>query len=360
MIRNITMIALLAILLSSLASCIPKTGDTGGNYKNIPYDPGHWLVDVNDVFDGGPGKDGIPALIDPPRVVIDSIDYLNESDRVIGFKDGDEYIAYPQAILDWHEIVNDHSINAAYAVIYCPLTGTAAIWNRIMDGEETSFGVSGLLYQNNIIPYDRASNSNWSQMLFECINGPLIELEAEQLPFIECTWATWKAMYPQSKVVGRETGYNRPYGHYPYGDYKENDKVYFPLEVENTAYPRKERIHAVLDGRRMMLFDPHSYSDSLKISVNEYRNGRYLTILAPEYGIFTSYKLSESQSTLLFEAANGALPIAFRDQEGNEWDVFGEAVKGPRKGEKMEFAKQMTGYWFALSSFYQSDKKIRQ
>ncbi len=348
-----------ALSLLLLTSCVPKETGPGGNYKNVPYDPGRWLVDVEDVFDGGPGKDGIPALVNPPAVLVDSIDFLKKSDMVIGFRVDNEYIAYPQAILDWHEIINDQLGNAQYAVIYCPLTGTTAIWNRVLNGASTTFGVSGLLYQNNIIPYDRASNSNWSQMLQQCINGPLIEKIPESLPFIECSWETWKKMYPDSKVTGRNTGITRPYGNYPYGDYKVNDKVYFPLEIENTAYERKERIHAVLNGRRMMIFDPKVYSDSLRVFVNEYEGSEYLTLIAPREQIFCSYMLNENQKSLQFEALHDVLPLAFKDNEGNKWDVFGRALEGPRQGEQLEFANQMTGYWFALSSFYLVTKKVR-
>lgn len=348
-----------ALSLLLWISCVPRESGSGGNYKNVPYDPGRWLVDVEDVFDGGPGKDGIPALLNPPAVPVDSIDFLKNSDMVIGFHTGNEYIAYPQAILDWHEIINDQHGNEAYSVIYCPLTGTTTIWNRVLDGEASTFGVSGLLYQNNIIPYDRASNSNWSQMLTQCINGPLIEYIPENLPFIECSWETWKKMYPDSKVIGKNTGIARPYGTYPYGDYKENDKVYFPLEIENTAYDRKERIHAILNGRRMMIFDPKVYTDSLRVFVNEYEGKHYLTLIAPHEQIFSSYVLNENQSSLQFEALNDRLPLAYKDNEGNKWDVFGRAGEGPRQGEQLEFANQMTGYWFALSAFYLVTKKVR-
>ena len=135
--------------------------------------------------------------------------------------------------------------------------------------------------------------------------------------------------------------------------------MYFPLEIENTAYERKERIHAVLNGRRMMIFDPKVYSDSLRVFVNEYEGSEYLTLIAPREQIFCSYMLNENQKSLQFEALHDVLPLAFKDNEGNKWDVFGRALEGPRQGEQLEFANQMTGYWFALSSFYLVTKKVR-
>jgi hypothetical protein len=41
---------------------------------------------------------------------------------------------------------------------------------------------------------------------------------------LETTWKTWKGMYPDSKIMGTNTGYTRSYGIYPYGNYKTDDE----------------------------------------------------------------------------------------------------------------------------------------
>ena len=90
---------------------------------------------------------------------------------MVGVKVGDEVRAYPHLILDWHEIVNDQISSTNYALTYCPLTGSAISWNRTFGGQTTTFGVSGNLYNSNLITYDRASDSNWSQMRLLCVQG---------------------------------------------------------------------------------------------------------------------------------------------------------------------------------------------
>ena len=88
--------------------------------------------------------------------------------------------------------VNDKAV----AITYCPLTGTAIGWKGEVNGQETTFGVSGLLYNTNLIPYDRATDSNWSQMLLESVNGELINTPIETFQVIETTWGTWKEVVP--------------------------------------------------------------------------------------------------------------------------------------------------------------------
>ena len=87
------------------------------------------------------------------------------------------------------------------AITYCPLTGTGIGWNRVISGNTTTFGVSGLLFNTNLIPYDRSTDSNWSQMKLECVNGQLLGETIPTFHVVETTWKTWKTMYPNTMVV---------------------------------------------------------------------------------------------------------------------------------------------------------------
>ncbi|HKK66590.1 MAG TPA: DUF3179 domain-containing (seleno)protein, partial [Bacteroidales bacterium] len=151
-------------------------------------DDNGWLIPFAEVHDGGPGKDGIPAIDDPKFINAKEADYLNDDDLILGFADGGEVRAYPHKILDWHEIVNDDTPNHSLAVIYCPLTGTGIGWDRNVGDKKTTFGVSGLLYNSNIIPYDRATDSNWSQLLLKSVNGNLISTRPIIHNLVETSW----------------------------------------------------------------------------------------------------------------------------------------------------------------------------
>ena len=130
-----------------------------------------WLIPSGEVQDGGPGKDGIPSIDQPQFNTSEAVDFPSENDLIVGMVNDGIAKAYPHPILDWHEIVNDNIGDKAVALTYCPLTGTAIAWNRTINGETTTFGVSGKLYNSNLIPYDRATDSYWSQAKLECVNG---------------------------------------------------------------------------------------------------------------------------------------------------------------------------------------------
>ena len=135
-----------------------------------------WLIPIDEVKDGGPGKDGIPSIDSPKFVFVNDAgaEYLNGSDLVVGYVNGDVVRAYPHQILDWHEVVNDKVGNDNITISYCTLTGTAFGWKSMTNGTQSTFGVSGLLYNSNLILYDRNTDSYWSQLGLKCVNGNLI------------------------------------------------------------------------------------------------------------------------------------------------------------------------------------------
>jgi len=211
-----------------------------------------WLVPQNEVLGGGPGLDGIPSLQNPERVDIQSMygvngnNFLEEDDLVVGIRVGDEIRAYPHRVMDWHEIINDDFAEEKLALIYCPLTGTATAWNRNVNGSVTTFGVSGLLYNTNIMPFDRTTLSFWSQMRGDCINGDLIGMEVDIYPVFETSFRTWRGLFPNSEIVTTETGFQRDYTDYPYGDYRTNEQLIFPVSNLDKRLSLKERVLGVI------------------------------------------------------------------------------------------------------------------
>lgn len=206
----------------------------------------NWLVPKNEVRSGGPGKDGIPAISSPNFDVVNQASFLKNADFVIGISDGSSIKAYPHDVLDWHEIVNDGIGEIDYSLIYCPLTGSATAWDRNINGEKTTFGVSGLLYNTNIVPYDRATDSNWSQLFDASIFGELKSTKPNNYMVLETKWETWKKLYPESKIMNFDTGFGRNYGSYPYGNYREDKRLIFPVKYLDTRLHEKERVHAVI------------------------------------------------------------------------------------------------------------------
>lgn len=327
--------------------------DSDDDNDNNGNDNG-WAVSIVDIIDGGPGKDGIPALLNPEFVDVNKANYLSENDLVIGFKHGDVVKAYPHDILDWHEIVNDTLQSLKVSIIYCPLTGTGMAWNRNFLNNGTTFGVSGLLYNSNIIPYDRETNSNWSQMRLDCINGTYRGSKAILFPVIETKWKTFKEMYPNTKVLSTSTGYARNYGDYPYGNYKEpNSRLLFPVNHSDSRLPNKERVHGIINSEKVIVFRFDLFTGGTRLYEITHFGKQFVVVGNKEDNFIVSFLAkTESSGKLEFTPIYNSYPLIMKDNEGNIWDVFGEAQEGPRTGEKLITANSLIGYWFSFVAFY--------
>lgn len=349
--NNILITGIFAFMLST-SGCDTENPILGGGSNNNTNTGGDWLIPLNEVLDGGPGKDGIPALEFPPKVLVGDSDnhYLDDEDLVLGFQSDGEIIAYPHPILDWHEIVNDQVGGQAIAITYCPLTGTGIGWNRVIRGEETTFGVSGLLYNSNLIPYDRATGSNWSQIRLDCVNGSLIGDQAVVLPMIEMPWKTWKKLYPGSQVISTATGYSRNYGTYPYGSYKTSNALIFPARPSDARLQAKERVLAVIIGGHGKVYQFEKFGTELTIIKDTFQ----ATILVVA-GIRDEYMVAynaEIEVGQVLEFSAGVIEGTFIDQEGNVWNLFGQAIAGPRKGQQLKPVPSFMAYWFSIGAFY--------
>lgn len=215
-------------------------------FEDRSYLTGDWLIPSNEVHDGGPGKDGIPALSNPKMMEGKTGIYVAHDDLILGYVSGSEARAYPHKILDWHEIINDQIGGKKVVITYCPLTGTGIGWMQEATGISSTFGVSGLLYNSNLIPYDRETDSYWSQIRLDCVKGTRKGEKIQTIQLIETTWQTWYNMYPDTKVVSSNTGYSRNYDLYPYGDYKTSDQILFPVSFVDDRLHKKEIVHGVI------------------------------------------------------------------------------------------------------------------
>ncbi|MEX0771237.1 MAG: DUF3179 domain-containing protein [Balneolaceae bacterium] len=347
-------------LLFFAVSCeiVGEGGPGNGQNNRVPDISDNWIIPQEEVIDGGPGKDGIPSIDQPDFAPAGEIDYVEEQRLISAVNVGESHKAYPHQVLDWHEIVNDQIEDLSVAMTYCPLTGTGVAWDR----QNVEFGVSGLLFRGNLVPYDRQTQSRYSQMQIRGVNGPMAGTQMEALPVLQTTWETWKSMYPDSKVLTtRNTGRQYNYKSYAYGEgYLEEDSATnFPVRHKDDRLPRKKRVHGIIANRnidenadvRTYVID--RFAPGIQVIEDRISNQEFVVVGSRDKNFAMSYLREFRDGTLLqFEAVQDALPVVMKDQEGNRWDVFGYAVEGPRKGSRLNPTQSYTGYWFAWVDFF--------
>ena len=194
-------------------------------------------VPTEEILRGGPPRDGIPALTSPESVPAMESGWAGD-EIVVGVTRGGESRAYPIAILNWHELVNDTLGGEPILVSYCPLCGTAMVFDRAVGKSETLFGVSGLLYQSDLLLYDRKTESLWSQISAKAVAGPLTGKRLRVLRSMMISLSDWKERHPDTTVLSRETGHQRPYDRTPYSGYESSRDLLFPAPIDDRYHPK--------------------------------------------------------------------------------------------------------------------------
>ena len=208
------------------------------------------LVPVDEILHGGPGRDGIPSLDDPVFVKAGEAKFLSAKDRVLGIAINGVARAYPVRILNYHEIVNDSIGAEAIVVTYCPLCGSGIAFSSTINGRRLEFGVSGLLYNSDVLLYDRQSKSLWSQIKKTAVTGPMRGTKLHAIPLSHTTWRDWQTRHPNTQVLSTDTGFRRNYKVSPYGDYTRDGRLYFPVAEQNSQYRRKSTVLGLeIDGQ---------------------------------------------------------------------------------------------------------------
>ncbi len=243
------------LLSSSLFAAPVKNG----------FDLANSTIPAGKIFSGGPPRDGIPSIDKPKFIKANKADYLKDEDRILGVEIDGKARAYPIRILNWHEIVNDVHNGKPIAVTFCPLCGSGIVYNATLAGKPHKFGVSGLLYNSDVLLYDRETETLWSQILSKGISGKLVGSDLEIIPSSHTSWKAWREKHPDTEVLSTDTGSSRNYNRSPYAGYDKGRETYFPLAFRSQKYHPKERVIGVSIGEKHKVYP---FSELAKIKSN--------------------------------------------------------------------------------------------
>lgn len=305
------------------------------------------IIPFDDIKSGGPPKDGIPSIDNPKFVKAQDAQFVSDDYLVIGLSINGETKAYPLLILVWHEIVNDKFGNKPVAITYCPLCFTTQVFDRTVKGEETEFGTSGKLYNSNLVMYDRNTDSMWSQALGKAVVGELTGYELKRIPFDLAKWSDWKKLHPDTQVLSTDTGFSRPYGADPYGDYYTDSRIIFPVKNADERMHPKEIILGFEDEDS---FKAYKLSDveSQKIVNDKINEKNLVLVLVSPSNVRAFDRLVEDQ----------ILEFTFNDQNiidlqtDSHWNIDGLAISGQLKGKQLDRIAFNPGFWFEWVAFH--------
>lgn len=332
------------------------------------------LVDRYRIVSGGPPPDGIPSIDEPSFVAINSVDWLADDEPVAVLTIDGQTKIYPTQILIWHEIVNDEFNGLPIAMTYCPLCNSVVAFEATLPGPDgvdlvLDFGTSGALYQSALVMYDRQTESLWTHFDGLSVIGTLAGSKLSVLPAAMVSWDDAVAAHPDATVLDRPSGQlARPYGTVPYPNYETAppSSGYISDVVDERLEPKQRVVgidlgeHQVAVDRSAVSVSPVSTAFAVKTDSTEIivfwepgtasaLDGRAIAD-GLDVGSVGVFRAAVDGQTLSFEADRDG--VITDNQTGSTWNVRGQAVAGPLRGETLEPVAHLDTFWFAWSGYY--------
>jgi len=343
---------------------LPVESPPNGAEREFTTDFNKHSVPYGEILSGGPPKDGISPIDAPQFVPVKEAEgWLKDREPVVFVKVGDDARAYPIQILIWHEIVNDTVGGEPLIVSFCPLCNTAIAFKRTFDGQVLDFGTTGRLRYSNLIMYDRQTETWWQQATGDAIAGEHTGAQLEFYPASMISWGDFKMLYPDGKVLSRETGQTRNYGRNPYAGYDDIDQTPFlfsgttpdqlppmarvltvDLNNEAVAYPydvlsKAGLINDTVGGENIVVLWTEGTASAL--DTTNLSEGR-------DVGTAVAYARVLDGRMLTFKISDGKI---FDEQTNSEWNIFGQAVAGELTGKQLTQIVSINHFWFSWAAF---------
>lgn len=316
-------------------------------------------------------KDAIPAIVDPVfaedwsglEVSVstavggsDTIEpRLVDADEVIGVVRDGQARAYPLRVLNWHEVVND-SLGGPLLVTYCPLCRTGVTAVRTVNDQATTFGVSGLLWNSNLVMYDDLSDSRWSQVAATAIRGEKAGTRLAFVPSTITSWREWQETHPGTEVLVpppesstvRGDDHVRNYNRNPYLGYDDADSVGLGREDYDDRLHPKTRVIGVSDGETARAYPRDAIEDAEL--VNDRVGDLSVVVTTDPSRSLVAYSRVIDGEPLTFSPADAATMTA----GGSTWRrSTGRATDGPHEGTTLERANDRSPmFWFSWADVF--------
>jgi hypothetical protein len=309
--------------------------------------------------------DDIPAITAPAFGSLgQAAEWLSPDAPVLVLRDGASARAYPLAILELHEVVDDSIGRTPVAITYSPIANAAVVFDRRARNLTLTFGTSGKVYESDLVMYDRETKSLWPQLLGGAAAGVLKGATLTVVPSQIASFADFAATYPNGTVLRRPG--NASYDFTPYLGYDSRAapyKGFFAGKLDGRM-PAMERVVGVVDGGVARAYPYAALS----------ARGNPTVVQGADYAVFWGgtarsplntariaggrmvgssgvFRPQARGRTLHFTTAGGTI----KDREtGSVWSLEGRALSGPLKGAELPEVQHLDAFWFTWAAFHAS------
>lgn len=223
------------------------------------------------------------------------------------------------------------------------------MYARTVNGREIELGVSGKLYKDALVMFDRETGTLWTQVDGSALRGPLAGQRLAEVPALQTTWKVWKQLHPDTLVLRKPPDVRSS----RYADY------FADPERRGLSGTRGDQR---LDGKTLIV-GVHADDDAVAIPVSALMKKRVVDVelaaqplvifYAKENGTAAAFRAMANGRRLSFRVRKEGRQTLLEDAEtGSQWSpVDGRAVAGPLKDARLEPVAYLVSYWYAWSAY---------
>jgi len=224
-------------------------------------------------------------------------------------------------------------------------------------GKPLTFGVSGMLWKDALVMYDRETDTLWSHFNARAIHGPLTGTTLTPYPAIHTTWGEWKRLYPQGEILAKRSAFGIPRGrHNVYADYMSDpDRLgIFGTRNPDPTLPGKEYVFGLTLKETRVAYPFRSLSRS-PLAHDTVAGEPVLVVFVAPKATAVAFSRRTGGKTLQFTYLRDVNGEWLMDDTATRsvWRALtGEAIDGTLTGARLDPLPGHLVFWFAWRGFY--------
>jgi hypothetical protein len=222
------------------------------------------------------------------------------------------------------------------------------VYARDVGAQVLSFGVSGMLFRDGLVMFDRETDTLWTHVDGRAIRGKLRGQTLRIVPSIHATWKEWKTLYPHSLVLKKRGEFRSPYERYN----RTGQMGVLGRRLRDQRLRGKERIIGIRSADGATAFVEKDVRQAKLVDAQV--GSTPVVLAAPASNLpVVAFDRRVGGRVLSFRLAPNDPSIIVDRETGTSWSLaLGDAREGPLNGSKLVRAPAYPAFWFGWQGYF--------
>jgi len=280
---------------------------------------------------------------------------MKRDDPVLGLYRHGKSWAVPWWIIKNHHVANLTLDERPVLIAFCEACSSGIAFDPVVNGRLLTFHLVGT-FDGSILIADYETNSYWTPLTGEALEGPLKGARLKQTEIVQCRWSEWLELHPQSLVAYGSEQLRKGHGFDKTPGGADKALLYLMLKPLDGRLPFNDLILGVTTGSEaraysLLALDAGPGRSGENIAVDDNVGGDEIVVLHKR----------GSWLAAAFSRRLGGQTLRFGlDKDGrfidsiyhSHWSYQGEALDGPAIGKKMSSVTSRVEEWYVWAAFY--------